>query len=162
MRHLIIIITAVFLCLQVVSTSVAEEPVISEIVVQRQHGLGVGPVDRLILRSDGAAEYRGTRKVEQIGEFRGRVSPEAFDGLVRLVRAAKFFELEPLYRGTVTGTNRPVTDAPGITLSVTCDGKTTAVADYGAAGPERLRALQRTILDQIKTISWRKQDEVTK
>lgn len=131
---------------------------ISEMVLIRTPGLGVGPGDRLVLRKDGAAEYVGTHKTPRQGRFRGRLSGEQFDRLAKLLCDRGFFELQPRYHQTVEGTNRPVTDAPTTTLTVTRDGKPSTVVSVGFGGPRELREIHAAILDLSEKIAWQKHE----
>lgn len=136
----------------------AKEAVVTEIVVRRIPGLGVGPSDLLTLRADGTAEYVGTARTERLGRYRAAITRTEFDKLVKAMNECRFFELEETYRGKVPGTNRPITDAPGIALTAVCDGKKKTVNDFGYGGPEALNRLQRTILDSGKKLPWRKDE----
>ncbi|MGV3720406.1 MAG: DUF6438 domain-containing protein [Actinomycetota bacterium] len=135
-----------------------EEAPVTEIIVRRIQGLGGGSADLLTLRADGTAEYVGTARVERMGRYRAAIPRAEFDKLVKALGEARFFELNETYRGKVPGTNRPVTDAPGIVVTAVSDGKKKTVTDYGYGGPEGLRLLQRTILDSGKKLTWRKDE----
>jgi hypothetical protein len=155
MRYLLLLAA---LCALVPLQGRAEEAPVTEIVIRRIQGLGVGSADLLTLRADGTAEYVGTARVERIGRYRAAISRAEFEKLVKALRESRFFELDETYRGKFPGTNRPVTDAPGIAVTAVYDGKKKTVTDYGYGGPEALRLLQRTILDSGKKLAWRKDE----
>ena len=138
--------------------AMADEPkrVVSEITLIRTPGLGRGPKDRLVLRREGSAEYEGLAGVERLGQFRGSIPAAELDRLAVSIQEAGFFDMNRVYRGTEPGTGRPLRDAPGVVLTVICDGKSKTVAEYGRGGPAALQRLHTAILDSAKTISWRK------
>lgn len=159
MRYLVLLAV---LCALAPLNGHAEEAVVTEIIVRRTQGLGVGPADLLTLRADGTAEYVGTARAERMGRHRAAIPRAEFDKLVKALRDSRFLGLDETYRGKVPGTNRPVTDAPSIVVTVIYDGKRKTVTDYGYGGPEGLRLLQRTILDSGKKLAWRKDDRDSK
>ena len=144
-----------------ITAVLADEPkrVVSEITLIRTPGLGRGPKDRLVLRRDGSAEYEGLAGVERLGLFRGSIPAAEVERLAASIQEAGFYDLNRVYRGTEPGTGRPLRDAPGVVLTVICDGKAKTVAEYGRGGPAALQRLHTAILDSAKTISWRKVED---
>jgi hypothetical protein len=95
---------------------------ITEISLERSPCYGTCPIDKVTIRSDGTAEYTGTRFVKLTGKHRGRVSREDFERLAGLVSQARFFDLKDRY-------SRPVTDNPTLTTTVKRGEVTRSVSD---------------------------------
>jgi hypothetical protein len=70
--------------LMLASLAAADDP-ITEITLERTPCYGSCPIDKMVFRSDGTAEYTGTRFVKRTGRYTGRIARGEFDALARLV-----------------------------------------------------------------------------
>ncbi|WP_435021710.1 DUF6438 domain-containing protein [Tundrisphaera sp. TA3] len=136
------------LCLMSMAPAVADEA-ITEIALRRSPCFGKCPVDEVILRSDGTAEYVGTRFVPRLGKYRGKLAPADFETLAKLLADRKFFALDARYA-------RPITDQATWTTSAKRGAVEKKVEDYGGAGPEGLKEIERRIVEVMDRIEWQK------
>jgi hypothetical protein len=135
-------------CLMTLTPTMADEA-ITEVSLRRSPCFGPCPVDEVILRSDGTAEYVGTRFVPRLGKHRGKVAAADFEKLARLVADRGFFALEGRYA-------RPITDQATWTTTARRGGVERRVEDYGGAGPEGLKEIERRIVEIMERIEWEK------
>lgn len=126
-------------------------PEITEIHLERTPCFGTCEADRVVFRKDGTCDYYGTRMVERLGHWQGRVSEEDYRRMADLVRKTRFFTLKDSY-------TRPVTDHPSILTTVRMGRRTKQVNNYADAGPARLWQLERTILGVTWGIEWRPEE----
>lgn len=152
----------VFVAISFVGCASVSSPNISEISL----GNGGGRVTfwyKIVLRKDGSAEYlgdvppemrRGTaypsdRSKERVA-YRGKIPPEQFDRLARLINANGFFELKDDYGG--------VMDAVQTTTGVAYDGGRKEVSNQIGKGGEKLSEIERAIEETADEIEWKKPD----
>ncbi|WP_165251352.1 DUF6438 domain-containing protein [Paludisphaera soli] len=76
---------------------VSADDKITEILLSRSDEFQSGPVDKVVLRSDGTAAYTGTANVEDLGRFKGTFEDEDFKKLANLLVEKKFFEMNSGY-----------------------------------------------------------------
>jgi len=111
------------------------------VTLERGACFGACPIYTVTIRGDGSVTYQGQRFVEAMGEQSDRVTPQAFAGIIAKANAARFFDLRPEYRAQIT-------DIPTYVITVTLDGRTHRVVDYGgvsAGMPQAVRALENEI-----------------
>lgn len=84
---------------------------------------------------------------EKSGEFTGRVDIWSYARLCKLISAVRFHAFVDGYRA-------PWTDDRTVTISVTGNGKTKTVSEYGGWGPIELWGLQEAIDSTAKGIKW--------
>lgn len=122
---------------------------ITEISLERTACFGACPIDKVTLHADGTATYHGERFVEQLGQYKGAFYSHDFERLVELIKAQQFFALKDRYAV-------PATDLPSIIISVTRNGKSKTVTDYGGDGPLSLWTVQAAIRGVASDIKWQK------
>lgn len=120
---------------------------ITEISLQRTPCFGSCPVDEVVLRSDGSAEYTGTRFVKRLGKHKGKVKAKDFHELAELISEKKFFEMKDSYR-------LPITDQATLITGVTRGGKTKKVSDYGRAAPKGVQEVEKRVITLMEKIDW--------
>ncbi|WP_435018613.1 DUF6438 domain-containing protein [Tundrisphaera sp. TA3] len=136
------------LLLLALALTAADEP-IAEITLERTPCFGTCPVDVIVLRSDGTAEYLGEEYVERHGKYRGKVSKEDFDRLARLLAEVKFFDLKEAYTA-------PISDLPTYITSVKRGKATKKVSNYADAAPKGLGEVEKEIVKVMEKIAWTK------
>jgi hypothetical protein len=124
---------------------------ITEISLQRTPCFGRCPVDRVTLRSDGTATYRGERFVDRLGAYKGRFT--GFEKLAASANSAEFRALKDLASAA--------TDLPSHIITVVSGGKSRTVSDYGHVAPEAFQQLDRQIVTTLGRIRWTKSPEAT-
>src|SRR3954471_18160639 len=102
-------------------------PGITEIRLERTPCYGTCPVDEVVLRPDGTAEYIGKRFVERTGRYEGTFDGADFARIARLMEAKGFFDLMDRY-------TKPITDNPSLITSATRGDRTKRVENYARAG----------------------------
>lgn len=140
MRHLLLFLAS-FLA--------PSEDAITEITLERTPCYGTCPVDKTVLRSDGTAEYTGTRHVTRKGSFKGKVGGVEFQKLAKLLAKKKFFDLKDRY-------DAPITDNPTIITTVVRGGKAKKVSNYANAAPKELEGIEKKIIEVMEKIEWKK------
>ena len=123
----------------------ADEP-ITEITHERTYCFGTCPVDVVILRSDGTAEYTGEKFVKLLGKHEGKVTKADFDKLAKLVTEKKFFDLKDAYTAQVT-------DLPTYITSVKRGKVTKKVSNYADAAPKGLGEIEEEIVKVMENIT---------
>jgi hypothetical protein len=83
------------------------------------------------------------------GEFVGTVDIFDFGKLSHLISSASFEGLAPRYA-------RNFTDQQTLTVAVSTDRNTTAIADYGGAGPVQLWSIEEAIIAIGHGIAWKR------
>jgi hypothetical protein len=121
---------------------------ITEVSLQRTPCFGTCPVDKVILHADGTAEYEGTLFVERMGKYKGRIAANDFKALATLVAQRKFFDLNDRYAA-------PVSDQPTLLTSVRRGATVKEVSDYGGAGPDSLKEIEKRIVELMDKIEWK-------
>jgi hypothetical protein len=134
--------------LMLASLAAADDP-ITEITLERTPCYGSCPIDTMVFRADGTAEYTGTRFVKRTGRYTGKIARGDFDALARLVAEKKFFELKDRY-------SAPITDQPTLITTMKRGDKSKRVSNYGEAGPKELRELEKAIVAAMEKIAWEK------
>ena len=141
MRTLLLLVSALGLA--------PPEDAITEISLERTACYGACPVDKVILRSDGKAEYTGSEHVKRKGNYKGKIGNDDFQKLAKLVAEKKFFDLKDNY-------TRPITDHPTL-ITTAKRGKTTKkVSNYANAAPKELEEIEKKIIELIDKIEWKK------
>jgi len=125
-----------------------EQNTVTEIRVKRTACQGVCPIDEVVLRADGSAEYTGTDYVEKIGVYRGRVWPYDFKKLAALLQEQRFFDLPNRYFDNI--------DSPTVITTVTRGSQTKTVSDNGQKGPLSLWGTGMAIQGVAAQIKWKK------
>jgi len=130
----VLLLTPIVSCLK----AAPPEDRITEISLERTPCLGKCPIDVLVLRSDGTADYFGKEHVARIGHFRGRFNPEDFARLSKVVASHGDFFRKAFYgpRGA---------DIPGVETTVKRGEETTKVSHNFSAGPVELWAMEMAI-----------------
>lgn len=94
------------------------------ITLERTVCFGFCPVYTLKVYGDGRVEYEGNQHVAVEGSQTATLTPEQVQELVAAYQAADYFNLKDDYTA-------PVTDLPSTITSVTIDGQTKVITNYG-------------------------------
>lgn len=121
-----------------------------EIQLERTPCYGFCPDYTVTIHGDGHVLYEGRRFVNVRGEQTAQISPADVRALLVRFDAIGFDDLQNEYRAHVT-------DLPTTTITLTRNGRSKSVLDYGGAGagmPEAVRALQTEIDRLAGTARW--------
>jgi len=94
------------------------------ITLERTACFGFCPIYRIAVYGDGRGEYEGDRNVAVEGNQSATLTPDQVQQLVAAYEAANYFGLKDDYTA-------PVTDLPSTLTSVTIDGQTKVITNYG-------------------------------
>jgi hypothetical protein len=130
----------------------AETPPMNDVEITLTRGVCFGfcPDYTVTVRGDGQVRYEGRRFVNAVGERTGAIPREDVDRLVRRFDEIGFDRLRDAYRSQVT-------DLPTYSVSITRNGRTKTVVDYGGTGagmPRSVRDLQDEIDRVAQTAQW--------
>jgi len=129
-------------------TSAEQGPV--EITLQRTVCFGFCPDYTVTISGEGEVHYEGRRFVDAVGVRTATVPREDVQRLLQRFDEIGFDNLRDEYRANVT-------DLPTTTITLTRNGHTKRVVDYGglsAGMPEAVRALQAEIDRVARTEQW--------
>jgi hypothetical protein len=121
-----------------------------EIVLERTPCFGFCPDYTVSISGDGGVLFEGRRFVNVTGEQRAQISPAEVQALLARFDAIGFDGLQNEYRGQMT-------DLPTTTITLTRNGRTKSVLDYGgfsAGMPQAVRDLQDEIDRVAGTSRW--------
>jgi hypothetical protein len=129
----------------------APEVKITEISLNRSpsFGYGISPVDLLVLRPDGTADYFGKRHVTRVGHYKGRFDPDDFNQPAKLVASSRQFDRDS-YHGAA------VNHSPSATTTIKRGDKTTQATRQGRNGPLELWTVETAIRGVAADIVWEK------
>lgn len=129
----------------------AEQPMSNvEITLQRGVCFGFCPDYTVTITGDGQVRYEGRRFVNAVGERTATIPREDVARLLALFDEIGFDRLRDAYRAQVT-------DLPTYAVTLTRNGRTKTVVDYGgrsAGMPESVRQLQDEIDRVAGTAQW--------
>jgi Domain of unknown function (DUF6438) len=108
------------------------------------------PAYSIKVAADGAATYNGRHAVEMLGNYAKTLGKGTVAELVKAVKDANFWDFDEVYGGEVA-------DVPGITTTVTMDGKTKKVQDIRNA-PQALKDMEAKLEGLIGMNDWVKQN----
>ena len=135
-------------CVGAAPAQTPEGPV--EIRLNRTPCFGYCPDYTVTISGDGAVHYVGRRFVNVTGEQHAQISPAEVQALLARFDAIGFDDLQSEYRAEVT-------DLPTTTITLTRNGRTKSVLDYGGPGagmPRAVRELQAEIDRVAGTSRW--------
>lgn len=121
-----------------------------EIRLTRGACFGFCPVYTVTVNGAGEVRYNGSNFVNVVGEANSTIPAADVHRLVARFDEIGFDNLRDAYRGEMT-------DLPTYTLSITRDGRTKTVVDYGgvqAGMPREVRALQDEVDSVAGTAQW--------
>lgn len=121
-----------------------------EITLTRGVCFGFCPDYTVTINGDGRVRYEGRRFVNVVGERTATIPREDVANLVRRFDEIGFDRLRDAYRAQVT-------DLPTYRVSITREGRTKTVVDYGgpsAGMPRSVRDLQDEIDRVAQTAQW--------
>lgn len=130
----------------------AEQPNVSNVEIRLVRGVCFGfcPDYTVTINGDGQVSYEGRRFVNAVGARNATIPRENVAQLVARFDEIGFNGLRDSYRAQVT-------DLPTYTVSITRNGQTKTVVDYGGTGagmPQTVRALQDEIDRVAGTAQW--------
>ena len=121
-----------------------------EITLSRGVCYGFCPEYTVSIDGDGQVRYEGRRFVNVIGQRTASIAREDVERLVRSFDEIGFDGLQSAYRSQAT-------DLPTYVVSITRNGSTKTVVDYGGTGacmPRTVRDLQDEIDRVAGTAQW--------
>jgi hypothetical protein len=121
-----------------------------EIVLERTPCFGFCPDYTVTISGDGGVLYEGRRFVAVRGQQTAQIPEAQVRALLARFDAIGFDRLNNEYRAHVT-------DLPTTTITLTRNGRTKSVLDYGGTGagmPESVRGLQQEIDRVAGTARW--------
>jgi len=121
---------------------------VTEIRIARRGCRGACPIDEVVLRSGGTAQYVGLANVEKIGTFIGKIQPRVFAKLVELVQPQEFFDVQQNFVAQ--------RDAPSIVMTVVRSGASQSVIDSGDKAPLQIWSTEMAIFGVASQIQWKK------
>jgi len=130
----------------------AEQPTMSNVEIRLNRGVCFGfcPDYTVTINGEGQVRYEGRRFVNVRGERTATIPREDVARLVARFDEIGFDRLNDAYRAQVS-------DLPSYTVTLTRDGRTKTVVDYGGTGtgmPASVRALQDEIDRVAGTAQW--------
>ncbi|WP_159107245.1 DUF6438 domain-containing protein [Azospirillum sp. B4] len=125
------------------------------IALKRGACYGTCPVYTIEIQGDGMVTYDGAPSAmgggtATLGRQTGRADQQGIDTLLAMVRAMDFYHLADRYAA-------PVSDLPTNIVTVSIDGRTKTVIDYGgmrAGMPKAVRDLEAKIDEVAGTAQW--------
>lgn len=121
-----------------------------EITLQRTPCFGFCPDYTVTITGEGEVRYVGRRFVNAVGERHASIPRADVERLLQRFDAIGFDRLRDEYRAQVT-------DLPTNTITLTRNGRTKRVVDYGGTGagmPDSVRELQAEIDRVAQTAQW--------
>lgn len=130
----------------------AETPSMSNVEIRLTRGVCFGfcPDYTVTISGSGEVHYEGRRFVNVVGERTATIPEEDVAQLLRRFDDVGFNRLDDAYRAQVS-------DLPTYTVSLTRNGQTKTVVDFGgvdAGMPREIRDLQREIDRVAGTAEW--------
>jgi hypothetical protein len=130
----------------------AETPAMNDVQITLTRGVCYGfcPDYTVTVRGDGHVRYEGRRFVNAVGERTATIPRADVERLLRRFDEIGFDGLRDVYRAQVT-------DLPTYSVSITRNGRTKTVVDYGgtsAGMPRTVRDLQDEIDRVAQTAQW--------
>ena len=126
-------------------TSSTEFPIM---MMEKTACLGTCPTYLFNVYPDGSATYRGTKNVENIGEFTAVLSEDQLNYLKKSFEEADFFNFADVYSANLT-------DLPTTFIYYHNGQDNLKITDYYGA-PDALKELEEKIETFITTIDWHK------
>jgi hypothetical protein len=120
---------------------------ITEIVLDRPACHGSCPVDTLVLRSNGKAEYTGRKNTRLIGDFAGPIPPGDFDRLAHWLVTEGFFQMERKLDAVVTSDS-------DVVIRVTRDGKSKSIVSQSSLQSLQMWGMANLIRSVAADIQW--------
>lgn len=131
-----------------------EQELDAVITLERTVCFGFCPVYKLTVYGDGRVEYDGQQYVEVAGKQTSQLTPQQVKELLDLFEQADYFKLEDEYIA-------PVTDLPSTITSLTLNGKTKTIVNFGGClegsplpAPPALCELETRIDEVVNTAQW--------
>lgn len=130
----------------------AQSPAMDDVQIQLTRGVCFGfcPDYTVTINGDGQVRYEGRRFVNAVGERTATIPRADVERLVARFDEIGFDQLRNEYRGRMT-------DMPTYTVSITRNGQTKTVLDYGgvdAGMPRAVRDLEQEIDRVAGTPQW--------
>lgn len=114
---------------------------VNEVSFERTPCFGGCPVYKVTFKSDGSVLYTGTRYVDKIGHYSGRVSPGEVARLVNAMDKLGYWKLNKEYKEAIT-------DMPNEYVRVVTEDGERTVHNYGHKAPEELWMIE-TMIDGL-------------
>ena len=148
----------VALLLSASTVAVAQKVERDQITLERTACFGPCPMYTLTITSDGKVKFDGKRFTKVTGPATGKISKQAFRGLVAEFKKIGYFSLPDQFTPGTPQCPRMVTDHPSANTSLRLNGKTKVVEHYYGCGDSgilpQLTALENKIDLVAKTQKW--------
>lgn len=125
---------------------------ITRVSFSRTPCYGFCPSYSVTLQRDGAATWKDGQFVPRLGDRTGRIAPDKFAELARLLDASSPALLAQVRRNTLQP--RPA-DAPGFMLSIERGAQKIEVEDYGFQVPAEFLSIEKKLDEAAANASWR-------
>ncbi|HET9907580.1 MAG TPA: DUF6438 domain-containing protein, partial [Anaerolineales bacterium] len=119
------------------TTPVSDSPLIT---LERTACFGTCPIYTLAIFEDGRVEYIGQDFVTITGEQTGSISTEQVKELLAAFESADYFNLQDQYTA-------PITDLPTTITTLSFEGKTKTISNYGGCMPDLLIPAPQALCD---------------
>ena len=119
---------------------------ITEITLQRTWCYGPCPIDGIVLRADGTAQFSGKMNTGRTGDYKGTFWKGEFEQLTRWLESQGFFAMKDSY-------GEANIDAPDQIISVVRSGKRKTVTNH-MGGSLVFWGMERTIRGVASDIAW--------
>ncbi len=120
---------------------------ITEIVLERTACTRTCPVDTLVLRASGKAEYTGRQNTSLTGEFAGPLAKDEFDRLARWLVTEGFFDMKNSYGSSNAAT-------AGTVIRVTRGGERKSVTSHAPDQSLDLWSMGNAIRAVVAEMRW--------
>ena len=117
-------------------------------MMEKTSCMGTCPTFIFNIYPDGSATYKGTKNVENIGNFSAKLSEEQLQYIKKSFEEADFFKFADVYSANVT-------DLPTTFIYYHNGRENRKVTDYYGA-PDALKVLEAKVDAFIDTIEWKK------
>jgi Domain of unknown function (DUF6438) len=149
---------AVTLLLLACSLSLAQKVERDQITLERTACFGPCPMYSVTVTSDGKVKFEGRQFTKVTGKASGKITKQAFRGLVAEFKKIDYFSLPDQYSPGTPQCPQMITDHPSANTSLRLNGKTKTVAHYHGCGESgklpQLTALENKIDLVAKTQTW--------
>ena len=118
------------------------------IMMEKTACMGACPTYVFNIYPDGTATYRGTKNVNNIGNYTAKLSVDQLQQIQTTFRDADFFKFADVYSANMT-------DLPTTFIYYHNGRENLKITDYYGA-PETLKTLEKAVETFISTIVWKK------
>ena len=118
------------------------------LTIRRTPCYGKCPIYQADIYNSGYVVYNGKRFVENLGEWTGRLTPDALQSIRHLARTVRYFEFEDDY-------DSPVTDFPSTYTTMHYNGMRKTIKNR-VGGPDELKEFENHVQKVLDGVTWTK------